>query len=95
MHFVPGLEYSRDRSDKGFVPALAAAKMSDAILFFAGEESILSGEANSRGMIDLPGIQTELISALKKSGKPLILIVMAGRPLAIQKEVELDRKSVV
>jgi beta-glucosidase len=89
MNFAAGLEYSRDKSKNGFADAIAAAKKSEAVLFFAGEESILSGEANSRGMIDLPGIQTELITELKNTGKPLIIIVMAGRPLAIRKEVEL------
>ena len=89
MRYAPGLEYSRDKSEKGFGAALAAAQSSDAILFFAGEESILSGEANSRGTIDLPGIQTELLRELKNTGKPIILIVMAGRPLAIQHELEM------
>jgi beta-glucosidase len=89
MHFAAGLEYSRDKSEKEFGAALTAARSSDAILFFAGEESILSGEANSRGIIDLPGKQTALIRELKKTGKPLILIVMAGRPLAIQQELEM------
>jgi len=89
MNYAAGLEYSRDKSKNGFGTALAAAGKSDAILFFAGEESILSGEANSRGVINLPGIQTELLQELKKTGKPLILIVMAGRPLAIQQELEM------
>jgi beta-glucosidase len=89
VQYSAGLEYSRDKSKKGFGAALAAAQSSDAILFFAGEEAILSGEANSRGIIDLPGIQTELIQELKKTGKPLVLIVMAGRPLAIQQELEM------
>ncbi|WP_319500042.1 beta-glucosidase BglX [uncultured Draconibacterium sp.] len=89
MNYVPGLEYSRDKSTKGFAEAVAAAKRSDAILFFAGEESILSGEANARGIIDLPGVQTELITELRKTGKPLILVVMAGRPLGIGAEMEM------
>lgn len=89
MNYSPGLEYSRDKSTKGFAEALAAAKTSDAILFFAGEEAILSGEANARGIINLPGIQTELIAELKKTGKPLVLVVMAGRPLAIGAEMEM------
>ncbi len=89
MNFTPGLEYSRDKSNKGFEKAIAAANNAEAILFFAGEESILSGEANARGIIDLPGIQTELITKLKNTGKPLILIVMAGRPLAIGTEMEM------
>nr|WP_319572242.1 beta-glucosidase BglX [uncultured Draconibacterium sp.] len=89
MNFVSGLEYSRDKSIKGFTEAVAAAKRSDAVLFFAGEESILSGEANARGIIDLPGVQTELITELRKTGKPLILVVMAGRPLGIGAEMDM------
>jgi beta-glucosidase len=89
MHYAPGLEYSRDKSGKGFAEALAAAKRSDVILFFAGEESILSGEANSRGIINLPGIQTELLRELKKTGKPLVFVILAGRPLAIEQELEM------
>ncbi|MDX8337564.1 glycoside hydrolase family 3 N-terminal domain-containing protein [Draconibacterium sp. IB214405] len=89
MNYAEGLEYSRDKSTKGFAKAIAAAKRSDAIIFFAGEESILSGEANARGIIDLPGVQTELITELKKTGKPLILVVMAGRPLGIGAEMDM------
>lgn len=89
MNFAVGLEYSRDKSTEGFKPALEAARKSEAILFFGGEESILSGEANSRGIIKLPGIQSELLRELKKTGKPIILVVMAGRPLAIQEELGL------
>lgn len=89
MKYSQGLEYSRDKSTKGFPQAISAAKNSDAILFFAGEEAILSGEANARGIIDLPGIQTELITELKKTGKPLILVVMAGRPLGIGAEMDM------
>ena len=89
MNFVSGLEYSRDKSTKGFAEAVAAAKRSDAVLFFAGEESILSGEANARGIIDLPGVQTELITELRKTGKPLILVVMTGRPLGIGAEMDM------
>ena len=89
MNYAPGLEYSRDKSVTGFAEALNAARRSDAVLFFAGEEAILSGEANSRGKLNLPGVQTELIRQLKDTGKPLILVVMAGRPLAIQEELAL------
>ncbi len=89
MKYAAGLEYSRDKATKGFAQAIAAAKRAEAVLFFAGEEASLSGEANARGIINLPGIQSELIAALKKTGKPLILVVMAGRPLAIGPEMEL------
>ena len=89
LNFAAGLEYSRDKSTSGFNAALNAARNSDVVLFFAGEESILSGEANSRAIIDLPGIQTELLRELKKTGKKIVLIVMAGRPLAIEEELKM------
>ena len=85
--YSPGLTYSRDKSTALFSAALAAARKSDVILFFAGEEWILSGEGQSRGEIDLPGAQSELISALAATGKPLVVVVMAGRPLAIGDEL--------
>jgi len=88
VNFAAGLKYSRDKSKSGFAEAIAAAKKSQAILFFAGEEWILSGEGQSRGEINLPGAQEELIEELSKTGKPLIVVVMAGRPLAIGKVVE-------
>ena len=84
---APGLKYSRDKSTALFSAALTAARKSDAILFFAGEEWVLSGEGQSRGEIDLPGAQSELISALTATGKPLVVVVMAGRPLAIGDEL--------
>jgi beta-glucosidase len=88
VNFVKGLGYSRDKSKAHFNDAIAAARKSDAILFFAGEEWILSGEGQSRGEIDLPGAQSELIAGLAGTGKPLIVVVMAGRPLAIGAELE-------
>jgi beta-glucosidase len=89
MNFALGVEYSRDKSIAGFKKAIDAAIKSEVVVFFAGEESILSGESNSRGIIDLPGVQKELLYELKKTGKPIILVIMAGRPLAIVDELEL------
>ena len=88
VNYSAGLTYSRDKNRKGFAEAIAMAKKSQSILFFAGEEWILSGEGQSRGEINLPGIQEELIVELSKLGKPLTVIVMAGRPLAIGNVVE-------
>ncbi|MCD7973678.1 MAG: beta-glucosidase BglX [Candidatus Azobacteroides sp.] len=83
-----GLAYSRDKDQQGISRAVAAAQQADVILFFAGEEAVLSGEARSRADISLPGAQSQLLSELKKSGKPVVMVVMAGRPLTIQKETE-------
>ena len=87
--FEPGLQFSRDTSTACFAQTLAAARRSDVILFFAGEEAILSGEARCRADLSLPGAQTRLLRELKKTGKPIVLIVMAGRPLTIGAELEL------
>ncbi|MUU79130.1 glycoside hydrolase family 3 N-terminal domain-containing protein [Winogradskyella endarachnes] len=83
FQFVEGLTYSRDKSTNGFEEAIKAVNNADVILFFGGEEAILSGEAHSRANIDLPGAQTELLKALAQTGKPIVLIIMAGRPITI------------
>jgi beta-glucosidase len=87
VNYVPGLKYSRDKNKDQFGAAVAAAGKSDATLLFIGEEWILSGEGQSRGNIDLPGAQSELLAVLAATGKPLVVIVMAGRPLAIGDEL--------
>ena len=88
ISYEPGLTYSRDKNKAGIAKAVAAAKKADVILFFAGEEAILSGEARCRADINLPGAQAEMMDALAATGKPVVMIVMAGRPLTIGKQVE-------
>jgi len=82
--FAKGLAYSRDRSEEGFAEAIAAAKASDVVIFVGGEESILSGEARTRTNLVLPGAQERLIQVLAETGKPIVLVVMAGRPLVLE-----------
>ncbi|OJV37740.1 MAG: glycosyl hydrolase [Bacteroidales bacterium 36-12] len=82
-----GLTYSRDKSQAGINKAVAAARRADVVLFFAGEEAVLSGEARCRADISLPGAQSQLLTALKATGKPVVMVVMAGRPLTIEQEV--------
>ncbi|MBQ8564638.1 MAG: glycoside hydrolase family 3 C-terminal domain-containing protein [Bacteroidaceae bacterium] len=86
---VPGLTYSRDTNKQGIAQAVAAARSADVVLFFAGEESLLTGEAHCRADLTLPGAQTEMLKALKATGKPVVMIVMTGRPMVITEEVEL------
>ena len=83
-----GLTYSRDTNPEGIAKAVAAARQADVVLYFAGEEAILSGEAHCRADISLPGAQSELLAALKKTGKPVVTIIMAGRPLTIENDVK-------
>ncbi|WP_236250392.1 glycoside hydrolase family 3 N-terminal domain-containing protein [Microbulbifer sp. ALW1] len=86
--FAAGLDYSRDISTRGFRAALKAAKKADVILFVGGEEAILSGEGHSRGDIRLPGAQAELVAELAKTGKPLAMVLMAGRPLQLDQTLQ-------
>jgi beta-glucosidase len=79
--YAPGLKNSRDESHDGFALATALARRSDAVLLFLGEEASLSGEASSRAYLDLPGAQEALVNEVAQTGKPLIVVIMAGRPL--------------
>lgn len=70
-----------DRS--GFDAAVALARASDVIVLAVGEMAWMSGEASSRADLNLPGVQEELARALKATGKPLVVVLMNGRPLTI------------
>jgi len=83
IRHVRAMETTRSRSIEGFAEARQAAESSDAVVVFLGEESILSGEAHSRADIGLPGNQADLVRALRETGKPLIAVIMAGRPLTL------------
>jgi beta-glucosidase len=83
--WAPGLKASRDTSHDGFKAALDAARNTDAVLLFLGEEAILSGEAHSRAFLNLPGAQEELVEELACTGKPIVAVILAGRPLTFQK----------
>jgi len=66
-----------------FAEAVKTAEKADVIVAVVGETRTMSGEASSRMNIDLPGVQKELLMELKKTGKPIVVILMAGRPLTI------------
>ncbi|HCV79632.1 MAG: glycosyl hydrolase [Zunongwangia sp.] len=87
IEYVPVLEYSRDSDTSTLQEAIAKAAEADVILAFVGEESILSGEAHSLSNLHLQGAQSEMIEKLYETRKPLVTVVMAGRPLAIKDEI--------
>ena len=90
VHYVKTLGYSRDKDRSKFKEVLKIAQSVDAIIVFAGEEAILTGEAHSLANLNLQGAQSELIEQLRVAGKPLVTVVMAGRPLTIGKELKLS-----
>lgn len=86
--YEPGLGYSRDKSLNGIAKAVNAARRADAVVVLVGEEAVLSGEGHSLANLELQGAQRQLVKALAATGKPLVTIVMAGRPLVIAEEAE-------
>ena len=84
--YVPGLKNSRQRRER-FDDVVAAARRADVVLAFLGEEAILSGEAHSLADLNLKGSQSELLAALKATGKPVVATVMAGRPLTVERDL--------
>jgi len=77
-----------DDSKAGFAEAVRMARASDAIILAVGEYRLMSGEAASRSNIDLPGVQEELLIELAKTGKPIIVVIMSGRPLTLERVYE-------
>ncbi|QPK81652.1 glycoside hydrolase family 3 C-terminal domain-containing protein [Schaalia sp. ZJ405] len=63
--------------------AVKTAEQADVILTFLGESAEMSGEASSRSDLSLPGRQQELLEKLTDTGKPVILVLIGGRPLAV------------
>ncbi len=71
-----------------FSAAIAAAQKSDMVVLITGEGAGMSGEAHSRVHLGLPGRQQELVDALAATGKPLVAVLMCGRPLVVPHLVE-------
>lgn len=63
--------------------AVAVANQSDVVLAVLGESAEMSGESSSRSNIEIPQAQKELLKALLKTGKPVVLVLFTGRPLAL------------
>ena len=72
----------------GVGPALELAKQADVVVVVVGEQAMMSGEAASRADISLPAVQEELVLELVRTGKPVVVVLMNGRPLAIPKIAE-------
>lgn len=63
--------------------AVEVAKKSDVIVLAIGESAEMSGESSSRVEIDIPKSQVDLLNELKKTGKPIVMVLFTGRPLAL------------
>lgn len=83
LAFVKGLADTRSMEASQFSEAVAAAEAADVAVLCLGEDQILSGEAHSRAYLDLPGGQMELLREVAATGTPVVLIILAGRPLVL------------
>jgi beta-glucosidase len=89
--FAEGLEYSRDKSTKGFASVERAIAKSEVVVAVVGEEAILSGEAKSLAELEFVGAQKELLELAASKGKPVVMVVMSGRPAGLYKTQDLAK----
>jgi len=75
----------RGTDTSGFASAVALARRADAVVMVVGESPDMSAEAASRASIDLPGVQQRLVDAVRGTGKPLVVVLANGRPLALER----------
>lgn len=69
----------------GIAEAVRVAQSADAVVLVIGETGEMSAEAESRSTLDLPGAQQRLADAVRATGKPVVVVLMNGRPLAIER----------
>jgi beta-glucosidase len=70
-------------SSDNFKAAKAAATAAQMTVVVVGEPAQMSGEAESRSTLDMPGVQQQLVDAIKGTNKPFVVVLMNGRPLAV------------
>lgn len=83
VFYAKGCE-TKGQDKSGFAEALSIAKSSDIVVMAVGENFQQNGEAASRTELNLPGVQEDLIDAVLELGKPVVIVLMAGRPLTIE-----------
>jgi beta-glucosidase len=88
VRYLRAMENSRSKASETFDEAVQIAASSDVVVLFLGEESILSGEAHSRADINLPGDQAELVRRIRETGKQVVAVILAGRPLTLTNIVD-------
>ena len=88
QHISPAVEVSyapgcsiKDSTTNDFDVAVNTAKQADVVIMALGEDAAMTGEAASRTDIRLPGVQEDLFNAIAATGKPVVIVLMAGRPL--------------
>lgn len=81
--YAKGCEIT-DPSIAGFSNALSVASQADVVVMAVGESAIMTGEARSRSSLDIPGVQEQLVQEVSRLGKPVVEVLMNGRPLSVE-----------
>jgi len=84
--FMPGPKkapQTPEEAEAAFQQAVATARAADTVVMVLGESANMAGEAASRASLDLPGRQQELLEAVVALEKPVVLVLLNGRPLAV------------
>ncbi len=82
VNYAKGCDLTSD-SKAGFAEAVAAARKSDVVVLAVGGSTLTCGEGGDRADLDLFGVQNELVEAIHKTGKPIVVVLINGRPLTI------------
>ena len=72
-----------EQAEAAFQTAVETARAADLVIMVLGEKADMAGEAASRASLDLPGRQEELLKAVVALGKPVVLVLLNGRPLSV------------
>lgn len=91
INYAQGCDFLSTNED-GFAQAIKLASENDIVIVAVGEKALMSGESRSRASLSLPGVQEKLVQELIATGKPVVVVLMNGRPLAIPK---IDEKASV
>lgn len=83
ISYARGCDPLNTADTAGIAEAVKLAEQADVVVMVVGEPEIITGEANSRAFLGLPGAQQELVEAVHATGKPMIVVLMHGRPLVI------------
>ncbi|NDW10718.1 glycoside hydrolase family 3 N-terminal domain-containing protein [Dysgonomonas sp. 520] len=89
LSYAEGCEFDGDNTSK-FAEAVSVANKSEVIILCLGEKKGWSGENASRSTLALPKIQEDLVLELKKTGKPIVLLLSSGRPLELNRLEKLS-----
>jgi beta-glucosidase len=82
LHYAKGCDFDGD-DETGFADAIAAAEQSDVVVLALGEPGGWTGENQSRSSIELPVSQERLLDAMLATGRPVVLLLIHGRPLGL------------